>query len=113
METTRSSSSLLRPCLLKVVDPGRSATGCPTSKLAGMPSFAGGAGGGGDDAAETFVTDILTRFLVVSSTTLPRTGAGCLFTKRLIVRAGGALGVHHGGRVSAVGVVSGGGSVQW
>jgi hypothetical protein len=96
-----------------VVDPGRSAAGFPNIKLAGMPSsLAGGAGSaGGAGLAETSVTDILTISLVVSSTTLPRTGAGSLFTKRLVVGAGSALGVHHGRRVSAVGVVPSGGGV--
>jgi len=66
-----------------VVDPGRGAAGFPSIKLAGISVFAGGAAGGGVGAglAETSVTDILTTRLVVSSTTLPRTGAGSLFTK--------------------------------
>jgi hypothetical protein len=102
---------LLRPCCPKVVEPGRSAAGFPSIKLAGMASVAGGAGGGSAGLAETSVTDILTTFLVVSSTTLPRTGTGSLFTKRLVVGTGGPLGIHHGRRVSAVGVVSSGGGV--
>jgi hypothetical protein len=54
------------------------------------------------------VGDISIKSLVVSGTTLPWTGAGSLFTKRLVVRAGVLLSVERRWRVTSISVVTSG-----